>query len=215
MKKIFSTIAVILLISSCRKESVCDNCQPSQPIPNQPPVAFAGLDQVVYLPQDSAYLYGTASSDPENKIASYKWRQLSGPSSSTISNAETSMAHAKGLVLGTYQFELTITDAGGLIDKDTTLVNVLNLVQNEVIFTDRQWDCSWDCWVSIPDVYSHIPQGVDIKVYIKRDNIPTWVEVPPFPASGVYAYGIYNGELVVVASEIMSATDTPDIKIVY
>lgn len=96
------------------------------PIPNRPPVANAGSNIVITLPVNNTTLNGTASSDPDgnNNIASYKWVKLTGPTPSDFSNANAASTALSNLVQGTYTFELTITDNGGLSDKDTVSVTV-------------------------------------------------------------------------------------------
>lgn len=92
---------------------------------NHPPVANAGPDQTIILPQNALTLDGRASTDPDNNITTYEWRKVSGPSSFAIVNANSSQTSVTNLVQGNYQFELKVTDAGGLIDRDTTELSVI------------------------------------------------------------------------------------------
>ncbi len=73
------------------------------------------------LPKDSVMLDGTASTNPDGTITSYKWARIAGPVSSNISKPDASKTIAKTLVIGVYQFELTVTDNGGLSAKDTRI----------------------------------------------------------------------------------------------
>lgn len=98
---------------------------PSQP--NQPPVAFAGNDQNITLPDNFALLDGSTSYDPDNNIIAYAWTKISGPSSINISNVDSSQTHVTTLVEGVYQLELKVTDAGGLFSTDTVWVTVNTL----------------------------------------------------------------------------------------
>jgi hypothetical protein len=91
---------------------------------NQPPVACAGADQVITLPASTVNLDGTCSADPDNNITAYNWTKISGPSSFNIANANAAQTQLTGLVQGVYQFELKVTDAGGLFSKDTMQVTV-------------------------------------------------------------------------------------------
>jgi N-acetylneuraminic acid mutarotase len=95
---------------------------PSQP--NRPPTANAGPDQTITLPTNNVTLNGSASSDPDNNITSYQWTKISGPSSFSIVNANAIQTHVPNLVQGVYEFELKVTDAGGLFSKDTMEVIV-------------------------------------------------------------------------------------------
>ena len=94
---------------------------------NRPPVANAGADRTVTLPTNTVNLDGSASTDPDNNITSYLWTKISGPSTFNISNANAVQTQVTNLVQGIYQFELKVTDAGGLFDNDTVqlIVNTL------------------------------------------------------------------------------------------
>jgi len=93
----------------------------SQP-PNHPPVANAGNDTTITLPANTANLDGSKSTDPDNNITTYQWTKISGPSSFNIANSNAAQTQVTNLVEGVYQFELKVTDAGGLNDKDTMKV---------------------------------------------------------------------------------------------
>lgn len=89
------------------------------PPSNHPPVANAGADQTITFPTNTINLDGSGSTDPDNNIVSYQWTKISGPSTFNISNANAVQTQVTNLVQGIYQFELKVTDAGGLFDKDT------------------------------------------------------------------------------------------------
>lgn len=91
---------------------------------NEPPVANAGNNQAITLPDNSVRLDGGASSDPDGTIATYSWQQLSGPSASQIDNGNAAVTEVTGLEPGGYSFELTVTDNDGAISKDTTIIIV-------------------------------------------------------------------------------------------
>lgn len=121
MKKIFFPIlalsfAGIEIFTSCKKTGL-------PPHSNQPPVANAGADQVITLPTDSVELTGIGA-DPDGIITGYKWTTISGPSLGTILHPDAAMTTVKSLVAGTYQFELKVTDNGGLSATDKVAVLV-------------------------------------------------------------------------------------------
>jgi len=91
---------------------------------NHPPIANAGTDTTITLPANTINLDGSRSTDPENSITSYAWTKISGPSSFNISNVNVVQTQVTNLVSGIYQFELKVTDAGGLFSKDTMQVTV-------------------------------------------------------------------------------------------
>ena len=84
---------------------------------NHPPVACAGADRTITLPTDTVTLDGSCSTDPDNNITSYLWTKIAGPASLTIANANAVTTQVSNLTEGVYQFELKVTDAGGLFQK--------------------------------------------------------------------------------------------------
>ena len=95
-------------------------------IVNHTPTANAGLDQTKNEGV-TVYLDGLNSSDPEDNIDSYQWRQTSGPSV-TLSNSNQVKASFTAPDVGpdgaSLTFELTVTDAEGLSDIDICIVNI-------------------------------------------------------------------------------------------
>ena len=119
MKKEIKYISLILLLmllilNSCKKETSCESSVAKS---NKPPIAVAGSDQVITLLTDSVLLDGGILGDPDGMISSYLWTKISGPASFNILHPTDSLTKVKGLVAGTYLFELKVTDNGGLICK--------------------------------------------------------------------------------------------------
>ena len=121
MKKLFllSVIFVCTCIS-CTKEPPVSTSTPTA----KAPVANAGTYAIVILPVDSVMLDGSASYDPDGKVEEYLWTQLSGPSAAELLAPQLVKTNVKRLHQGTYSFELTIKDNGGLMSKDTVAVSV-------------------------------------------------------------------------------------------
>jgi hypothetical protein len=94
---------------------------------NDPPTADAGPDQNVDE-ETTVTLDGSNSSDPDDGIKSYLWKQVTGPSVS-ISNPQsvqpTFLAPNVGTDGVSFIFELTVTDFSSLQSTDTTIVNVI------------------------------------------------------------------------------------------
>jgi len=94
---------------------------------NDPPTANAGVDQTV-LEEAKVTLDGSNSSDPDDGIEFYRWKQVTGPSVS-LSNPEavqpTFSAPDVGSDGDSFTFELTVTDYGSLQSTDTAIVNVI------------------------------------------------------------------------------------------
>jgi hypothetical protein len=93
---------------------------------NDPPTADAGPDKNVEE-ETRVTLDGSNSSDPDDGIKSYRWKQVAGPSIS-LSDPEavqpTFLAPNVSEDGTSLTFELTVTDVGGLKATDTTTVNV-------------------------------------------------------------------------------------------
>jgi hypothetical protein len=90
---------------------------------NIPPVADAGKDTTITLPANIANLNGNAT-DADGTVTSFQWSKVGGPATFNITNANQAITQATGLIAGTYQFELAVTDNNGAIAKDTMVVTV-------------------------------------------------------------------------------------------
>ena len=91
---------------------------------NQPPVANAGLDQVITLPVNTATLNGSASNDPDGTITAFSWGFVSGPNTPLFGTPNAKITQVSGLVQGSYQFELKVTDDRGDSASDAVSVTV-------------------------------------------------------------------------------------------
>jgi len=115
----FIASVILLMINSGCKKVV-----ETPPPPNTAPISNAGDDQAITLPTNTITLNGKGSTDPDNNITSYTWTKISGPSSFNIDSANIVQTQVANLIEGVYQFELKVTDAGGLFSKDTMQVMV-------------------------------------------------------------------------------------------
>lgn len=79
-------------------------------ISNKPPVANAGVDQIITLPTNTTTLNGSQSTDPEGGSLAYKWSQVGGPSQAFFTNNNQVTATVNNLLQGIYQFRLTVYD---------------------------------------------------------------------------------------------------------
>jgi hypothetical protein len=99
--------------------------QPPPPPGNTPPIANAGSDIIITLPNNSVTLNGTASRDTDGTIVTYAWTKTAGPSQYSIGNAGAASATASGLAAGVYVFRLQVTDDKGATASDEVTVTVL------------------------------------------------------------------------------------------
>ena len=99
-----------------------DNGTPA-PAPNLPPTASAGPDQTITLPLNTVTLSGSGT-DPDGSIVSYAWTKLAGPAAFSMAAATSPSTTVGGLVQGSYQFELRVTDNRGATATDVVTVVV-------------------------------------------------------------------------------------------
>jgi hypothetical protein len=111
------TVLDLLNLSSVAMVSVTVNPATQEVIVN------AGSNQSISMPTNSVTLTGTAT-DASDTITSYLWTQVSGPDTSTITNATSITATATGLIVGTYVFQLKATDDNNLSGTATVSVIV-------------------------------------------------------------------------------------------
>ncbi len=102
-----------------------DNCIVNVSWKNEAPVADAGTDQAAGS-GDVVTLNGGNSSDPDDGIASYRWTQLSGaPVVLSDPTAAAPVFTAPQVTAATVlEFQLTVTDRGGLQSSDGCSVTV-------------------------------------------------------------------------------------------
>ena len=95
-------------------------------IVNAPPVANAGPDRTISLPQTEAWVTGGASADKDqgDYISYIKWEKIQGPSSYHIANPNHANTKITQLKAGTYTFRLTVRDGKGAVDHDEVKITV-------------------------------------------------------------------------------------------
>ncbi len=91
---------------------------------NNSPVANAGANQTLSLPDNAVTLNGSSSYDPDGVIASYLWAQVSGPAPATVSSTSTANINVSDLQSGVYTFQLTVTDNLGAKGIATVTITV-------------------------------------------------------------------------------------------
>ncbi|EPO1822545.1 PKD domain-containing protein [Vibrio vulnificus] len=108
-------IATLLFLAGCDVDDAADANKYTKPTVN------AGSDQVHTLPINTITLHGSAKSWPKLvfSIKTKQWRQISGPQSLTILNADSFTATLLNpTVAGTYIFELYAKDSGDRSNTD-------------------------------------------------------------------------------------------------
>ncbi|HAS6175688.1 TPA: hypothetical protein I7155_14900 [Vibrio vulnificus] len=108
-------ITTLLFLAGCDVDDASDATKYTKPTVN------AGSDQHHTLPIDTITLHGSAKSWPKLvfSIKTKQWRQISGPQSLTILNADSFTATLLNpTVAGTYIFELYAKDSGDRSNTD-------------------------------------------------------------------------------------------------
>jgi K319-like protein/Kelch motif protein len=92
---------------------------------SQLPIAVAGPDQTIFLPENRVRLDGSLSMDADGDLVSYQWTKVSGPSSFNILSPNAAVTDVTSLIEGDYQFELKVTDLRAQFSIDTMQVSVI------------------------------------------------------------------------------------------
>lgn len=192
------------------------------------PVANAGADKLL-VPTDNrtTVLDGSASSKEGGSIASYAWKKLSGPGA-TIATPNGATTQLSGLSIGSYVFELTVTDNAGLSAKDQVTVTVLAAANKAPVS-----DAGSNVTLVLPSnstqltgSFSLDPDGVIVSYEWKRVTGPAAGTIDDITASnaivsglseGVYVYeltvtdngGLTNSKQVTVTVQGVSANRPP------
>ncbi len=88
---------------------------------NTPLTVDAGPDVVIQRSTPMISLEGTAT----KRISNYQWRKISGPSTITLNNTNAKKLRLSAYAVGTYTFELEVTDLDGNKAKDEVSLRVM------------------------------------------------------------------------------------------
>jgi len=91
---------------------------------NVPPSANAGADQVVLLPTNSIILNGSGQAFAGATVLKYSWKQVDTNAAVTLTNNNSATPTVSNLQVGTYIFELMVTDNNNLTATDRMVVLV-------------------------------------------------------------------------------------------
>ena len=75
-----------------------------------PPIANAGENVVVIIPETTAILDGVLSNDPEGEALTYLWEQIYGPSTISFDDTAVVSPSISNLEEGIYKIKLTVSD---------------------------------------------------------------------------------------------------------
>ncbi len=165
---------------------------------NHAPVADAGPDQTVNE-GDLVILDGSGSSDPDNGIASYLWRQISGPAMQLSDTAAVqpyfttlSDVDLKDKVL---IFELIVTDSAGLDDTARVLIYIKSEDQAPVADAGPDQTVNEEDIVTLDGSGSYDPDG-RITSYLWRQTSGTMMMQLSDPSAVSPSFIASNGDIV-------------------
>jgi hypothetical protein len=92
-------------------------------LPYSLPIANAGENVVVIMPETTSSLNGSLSADPDNDPLTYLWEQIYGPSVITFSDNTNVSPQISNLEEGVYECRLSVTD-GQYSSRDKVLIVV-------------------------------------------------------------------------------------------
>lgn len=168
---------------------------------NTAPIAHVRSSAIgLPLPANSTVLHGFGQ-DAESNIRSYSWKKVSGPASYSIVSPNLPETEVADLEQGQYEFELTVTDKGGLTGKATVEVFVYDprlADANELVFKNLTWECPMFCSVSIKNVKQYIPPSTRARVFVWGAG--EWIEAKPeaeWAGDVQYTYKFSENTLVV------------------
>jgi hypothetical protein len=187
------------------------------------PVAYAGIDQTLFLPSNSCELIGSYAG---HNVQSFLWRQLSGPNA-IVERPDQLTTKVTKMEKGVYTFELTIINACLQKGKDTVAVTVLENTLPSLIFDELTWIFPWYASVEVQSFLTQMPAGLEKKVFIKRGFQTAWLEVPPISSNSQnypYEYfietrpdgaGMYNYGSLYILYYGNNTSDKPSVKVVF
>ncbi|WP_345168816.1 PKD domain-containing protein [Nibribacter koreensis] len=221
-------LALSWLFASCQDEDTVDPApSTTAPQPRTPvaPTARAGNDTTLFIPFISLKITGEASTDPDKNITFYAWKQLTGPTKIEVYNSQSMPTFYTDLPkVGSYEFELTVTDADKLSSKDTVKITVAmppcKGPNKEVVLKNLVWTQPFLTVIEIPNPHAFLPPNSYIKdIYIKRDFSNNWelvspISYNPFDYGSIHLWE-YGNKTLLIHTGPYESTDTPDVKIEY
>ncbi|MAG08118.1 hypothetical protein CMO89_01490, partial [Candidatus Woesearchaeota archaeon] len=190
-------------------------------VENAPPTADTGPNQPSVLVGQQVTLDGSGSYDPDiGDSITYSWSQVLGPVTVTLLNPTTVNPSFTATTVGTYEFELNVTDTNGASDTDNIVIIISEFV-NTPPTADAgadQVDIEVGSLVTLDGSGSSDPDGDPITYSWELDSGPTTVGLlnsttasPSFTAPMI---GDYIFSLIVNDGQVNSSPDTVSINVI-
>jgi len=179
-------------------------------LPFVPPVADAGTNVSVILPNSTGVLDGSSSYDPEGETIIYQWEQIYGPSIINFDNTTIASPNISNLENGVYKLKLTVSN-GTYNDFDEVLILV-----------SAEGNLSPSISITSPSNESSFKEGEDINITTIATDLDGSIIIVEFfdgsqkigedttaPFSLVWPIAaIGNHEITAVATDNMAAKTT-------
>ena len=140
----------------------------SEQIETTPPVAYAGEDQTIILPENSAQLIGQMTS--AGFAESFTWSQISG-GFVELEGLDKDTLNISGLAQGEYTFELTVTDNQKLSGTDQVTIYVVSQFPDlefpMKMFSPNR-DGENDTWILDPDLSKY--ESCQLYIFNRRGS---------------------------------------------
>lgn len=179
------------------------------PLNYDQPIADAGANVLVVLPQDSTSLDATNSTDPGSAVLTYSWTQVYGPSTLVISNSQIAQPTVNGLEEGVYLMKLTV-DNGSHTDEDEVYIisSTTNKVPPKVSILTPADKAEFleDDQVTISAVASDLIGVVDSVAFFANGDRIGSASTAPFTFDWLPAVGMYDVTAVAYDDDSSSAT---------
>lgn len=176
------------------------------------PVADAGDNLFVILPQTSGELDGSNSIDPEGVALTYNWTQVYGPSQLVFSDNNIAQPLVSSLVEGIYLVKLKV-DNGLYSDEDEVFVissSSSNIAPNIAITSPAQNSeyIEFDN-ITISATASDLNGYIDKVDFLVDGEIIETSNEPPYSIEWSSSEGTYNLTAIAYDNEGMSAESQP------
>lgn len=128
---------VFLLTGTSQKGAVGTAFDSVIYVANKPPTATCGPS---YTDTTTAGVLKGSGTDPEGGAITYQWNQINGPNQAVITSTTFQNPLITGLITGTYIFQLTVIDDGGLKGTATqTIYATLPITQIKTVIVTTKY----------------------------------------------------------------------------
>jgi len=174
-------------------------------VANAIPVANAGSDTTLQLPTNQAVLQGSGT-DTDGTIASYAWRQVTGPSIATGLPTMSASVVVGNLVEGIYQFGLKTTDNQGAVSPEDMVIVTVQAAPSATLVAGLTLPSGNTTTVGTALAYQATASGGTgpYQLLVKAENTATGVVTQVYSGSGAS----YSGSWTPTTAGDYSLTNT-------